>query len=76
MTRTVKGRPVISFVITQKERKVLEHIQETLGFGSIYYNPGGDFHQYIVGSFLDIYILTCLLNGNLVITHRVRQITK
>jgi hypothetical protein len=67
------GRP--RFVLTQKEGAILYHIQEVLGFGVVRYFPSGDYHRYIVEDSKDILLLCLLFNGNLVLSHRLTQLS-
>lgn len=67
---TYKGRP--SFVITQKEKEVLLHIQNVLGFGIV--REFKSFSRYYVLDIQNIYLLTLLFNGNLVLQHRKSQL--
>jgi hypothetical protein len=68
------GRP--RFVLTQKEGTILKHIQSVLGFGTVRHFPSGDYHRFIVQDIKHIFILCTLFNGNLVLPHRVSQLTK
>lgn len=71
-----KERP--RFVITQKESRILYEIQNTLGFGKVYAYSSKNtvFHRYIVTDIKSILLLTLLFNGNLLIPHRIKQLTK
>jgi len=68
------------FILTQKEGGILYHIRDIFGFGEVRYFPQGTsgnkngFYRWIVTQPSDILILTVLFNGNLTLTHRVRQL--
>jgi len=64
------------FVLTQKEGKILKDIQSVLGFGTVRYFPSGDYYRFIVQDIKHILILCTLFNGNLVLPHRVSQLSK
>lgn len=66
----------LQFVLTQKEGEILYHIQETLGFGYIKYNPKGNYYRFFVQDFKNIFILAHLLNGNLVLPSRFNQLER
>ena len=68
---TYKGRP--TFVITQKETEILLHIQKVLGFGIV--REYKTFSRYYVLDKKNIYLLTLLFNGNLVLEHRKSQLS-
>lgn len=72
---TSKGRP--QFVLTQKEKAVLEHIQITLGFGNVREFKSGStvFYRYIVSDFTGVLLLCVLFNGNLCLNHRISQLS-
>jgi len=65
------------FVLTQKEGTILYHIKDTLGFGAVrfYSSSSGVYYRYIVEDNRNIKILASLFNGNLVLTHRITQLT-
>lgn len=69
-----------SFVLTQKDDKVLNEIYETLKIGKVkhfYDNKGNKrFSRYIVSDNKGIFLLYLLLNGNLVLQSRINQLTK
>lgn len=69
-------RKRIRFVITQKEKQILCHIQQTLGFGTVRYSINGNYYRYIVENNKDIYILATLFNRNLVLPYRNFQLYK
>lgn len=64
----------LTFVITQKDSKVLYEIYNVLGFGVVKEFKG--FSRYIVSNNPHCFILYLLLNGNLVINHRIDQLKK
>lgn len=66
------------FVITQKERSILDHIQSVLGFGRVKPAPQGDrmYYRYVVSGKANIFLLALLFNGNLVIPHRISQLKR
>ena len=64
------------FVLTQKEGIILKHIQSVLGFGTVRHFPSGDYYRFIVQDIKHILILCTLFNGNLVLPHRVSQLSK
>uniref|UniRef100_UPI0028E0A2EF hypothetical protein n=1 Tax=Perenniporia fraxinea TaxID=1350006 RepID=UPI0028E0A2EF len=71
-----KGRP--RFVLTQKEESILNHVQNTLGFGTVRkIDTGGTvFYRYIVEDFKGVLLLALIFNGNLCLRHRVTQLAK
>lgn len=73
-----KGRA--SFVITQKDDKILYEIYKGLKIGVVkhFYNDHGNriYSRYIVSDNIGIYLLYLLLNGNLVLQARVNQLRK
>jgi hypothetical protein len=73
-----KGRP--SLVITQKDDRVLHEICETLKIGIVkhFYDNNGNrkYSRYIVSENKGVLLLYFLLNGNMVLPHRVEQLTK
>ena len=64
----------LTFVITQKDSKVLYEIYNVLGFGVVKEFKG--FSRYIVSNNPHCFILYLLFNGNLVIEHRIGQLKK
>jgi hypothetical protein len=60
-------------VITQKESEILYHIQTVLGFGSVKHFTG--FSRFIVDKQEDIIKLIHIFNGNLVLPHRINQLS-
>lgn len=69
-------QPRLRFVITQKEKEILYHIQDILGFGYVRHIEKGNYYRYFVEDNKHIYILCHLFNGNLVIEHRKNQLEK
>jgi hypothetical protein len=70
------GRPL--FVLTQKERAVLDNIQKMLGFGTVKQYKSGStvFHRYVVSDFTGILMLCHIFNGNLCLCHRITQLSQ
>ena len=66
------------FVITQKEESILNHIKNTLGFGTVRkINTGGTvYYRYYVEDFKGVVLLALIFNGNLCVTNRVTQLGK
>lgn len=62
------------FVLTQKEVEVLYLIKQTLGFGLVTTYSNG-FSRYIVSNTDDIIKLINIFNGNLVLPHRIKQLS-
>ncbi|KAM9955272.1 hypothetical protein ACTFIW_000196 (mitochondrion) [Dictyostelium discoideum] len=62
------------FVIRQKEIKILEEIQKTLGFGNVK-SIGETCPKYIVTDKKNIILLARLFNGNTIIAHRQQQVS-
>ena len=62
------------FVLTQKEKLILNHIHDTLGVGRV--NTYGHFSRYRVDDKKGILILTALFNGNLILQKRKVQVKK
>ena len=74
-----KGR--CRLVITQKDSKVLLEIEKALGFGKVKSffssrNSKAQFFRYIIEDNKNIYLFYLLLNGNLVLKHRVNQLIR
>jgi len=71
-----KGRP--HFVLTQKEKVILDHIQSTFGFGAVKQFKTGNtvFYRYIVSDFTGVLLLCVLFNGNLCLKHRILQLSR
>nr|QCQ69106.1 LAGLIDADG endonuclease [Powellomyces hirtus] len=68
------GRP--QFVITQKERNILAHIQRVLDFGSLsaITQKGAIYYRFTVMDLKHILLLVLLFNGNLAITKSVQHL--
>jgi len=68
----------LQFVVTQKEKKILDEIKDNLGFGKIKHftsaKLNNEFHRFIVDDNENILILTHLFNGNLILKHRQAQL--
>jgi len=64
----------LSFVITQDESAILNHIKDKLGFGSVRFDKGVQSYRYVVSDLPSIVLLAHLFNGNLVLEHRIRQL--
>ena len=73
-----KGRS--SFVLTQKDDMVLHEIYETLKIGKVkhFYDNDGNrkYSRYMVSDNKGIFLLYCILNGNLVLQARLKQLRK
>jgi len=71
-----KGRA--SFVISQRDSKVLHEIHEILKIGVVkpFYDDKGNliYSRYIVSDNKGVYLLYVLLNGNLVLQARLKQL--
>ena len=67
-----KGR--CQLVITQKDSKILYEIQKVLGFGKV--KTFNNFSRFIVQDNNNCLLLYLLLNGNLVLEHRINQLSK
>jgi hypothetical protein len=64
----------LSFVITQQEENILQHIKSVLGFGVVRFDSGVNAYRYIVEDKASILLLAYLFNGNLVLPHRIAQL--
>ena len=64
----------LSFVLTQKEKEILNHIEETINIGRV--KTYGPFSRYHVDDQKGILLLTALFNGNTVLLKRKIQIKK
>jgi hypothetical protein len=73
-----KGRS--SFVLTQKDNKVLHEICNTLNIGTVkdFSDKKGNikYSRFIISGNKDIFLLYLLFNGNLRLQHRIDQLTK
>lgn len=65
----------MSFVLTQYEEAVLLHVQSVLGFGHVRFDKGVNAYRYIVEDLPSITKLAYLFNGNLVLEHRIEQLS-
>ena len=65
-------------MLTQKEESILNHVKNTLGFGTVRkIDTGGTvYYRYIVEDFKGVLLLALIFNGNLCIKHRVTQLGK
>lgn len=67
-------------VITKKDDTVLHEIKETLKIGAVKHfydnNNNRKYSRYIVSENKGIFLLYLLLNGNLVLNHRINQLSK
>jgi len=66
----------LRFVITQKEKEILEEIRKTFGFGVVRHFSSGNYYRYIVSDNKHNFILRHLFNGNLAIHYRIQQLNK
>lgn len=70
----------VRFVLTQKESGILYYIHNMLGIGTVKHFPQGtsgnknDFYRLIVDDPSHILLLAFLFNGNIAITHRIKQL--
>lgn len=64
---------VLSFILTQKEKSILEEIQKILGFGNLIFDDGANCWRYKVYGIENIFKLAQIFNGNLVLDHRIAQ---
>jgi len=64
----------LTFVITQKDPKVLKEINIALGLGVVKDFKG--FSRYIVSNNSDCFLIYLIFNGNLIIHHRINQLNK
>lgn len=67
-----KGR--LQLVITQKDKKVLQEIEQKKGFGKVTQFSG--FSRYKIVDNPGAFMFYCLLNGKLILSHRVNQLKK
>ena len=73
--REKKPNGRISFIITQYEQGILLHIQATLGFGTVRFDKGVNAFRFVVEDAPSILLLAHLFNGNLVLRHRIAQMS-
>ena len=64
----------LTFVVTQKDPKVLKEIEIALGLGVVKDFKG--FSRYIVSNNSDCFLIYLIFNGNLIIRHRINQLNK
>lgn len=66
----------LRFVLTQKESDILYQIKYTLNMGTIttHQEKNSKYHRLIISNPHDIYLLSLLFNGNLVLDHRINQL--
>lgn len=79
--QTFANNTRVRFVLTQKESNILYHIHKILGIGKVKHFPQGtsgnknDFYRLIVDNSSQILLLAFLFNGNLALTHRIKQLS-
>jgi hypothetical protein len=79
--QTFANNTRVRFVLTQKESNILYYIHKILGIGYVKHFPQGtsgnknDFYRLIVDNQSQILLLAFLFNGNLVLTHRIKQLS-
>jgi hypothetical protein len=73
---TSKDNKTISFILTQKESNILYHIKDILEIGTVKYDKHVNAFRFIVSDINSIFILAHLFNGNLVLNHRIDQLSK
>uniref|UniRef100_A0A896YYP9 LAGLIDADG endonuclease n=1 Tax=Coniophora puteana TaxID=80637 RepID=A0A896YYP9_9AGAM len=61
------------FVLTQKEKAILEEIQQILGFGNLTFDASVNCWRFKVHGIENIFKLAQIFNGNLVLDHRIAQ---
>jgi LAGLIDADG endonuclease len=64
----------LSIVLTQKDSLVLYHIKEILGFGLVKQFKG--YSRLIIKNNFDIYLMILLLNGNIMLNKRKKQLNR
>lgn len=74
MSLSSNGR--IAFNITQKEKAILDEIAAILGFGIVLHDKTMDCYRFRVSRLSEFYLIALLLNGNLVLPHRISQLNK
>lgn len=69
----------LRFVLTQKEGSILYEIRDMLGFRVVRFYPQGKgsngFYRLTVANNKEIFFLALLFNGNLVLPHRINQLS-
>jgi hypothetical protein len=63
-----------SLIITQKDPKTLNEIENVLGFGVVKHFKGG-YSRYLVQDKYSTFLIYLLLNGNLVLANRISQLS-
>jgi hypothetical protein len=73
----INKQNVLSFVITQTtyDIQVLEYIQKKFGFGSVI-PQGSRTSRYVIQNLEDLYKILLILNGNVVLPSRQKQLMK
>jgi hypothetical protein len=73
---TFGGRP--RFVLTQKEKVILDHIQFILDFGIVKKFQSGNtvYYRYIVQDLIGVLLLCLLFNRNLCLQHCILQLSR
>jgi hypothetical protein len=69
------SRGDLQFVITQREKKILEEIKNKLGFGSVI-PQRIDCFRFSLQNLQELYWILLILNGNLVLPQRQKQFSK
>jgi len=64
----------LSYVLTQKEEKILSDIKEKLKLGNVSYDKAANCWRYRIGSKYELKLLTELFNGNLILLKRKEQL--
>lgn len=78
--QTYANETRVRFVLTQKESDIVYHIHKMLGIGTVKYFPQGKnrnkngFYRLIVNDSKHILLLAFLFNGNIAISHRIKQL--
>ncbi len=79
--QTFSNNTRVRFVITQKESNILYHIHRRLDIGVVRHFPEGssgnknDFYRLIVDNPRQILLLAFLFNGNIALSHRIKQLS-
>lgn len=68
----------LKFILTQKDSTILYEIKNTLNMGTVttYQKNKNSFSRLIITNPYDIFLLTLMFNGNLVLNHRINQLDK
>jgi hypothetical protein len=64
----------LTFVLTQKDSKLLYDVRKTLGFGVV--KNFKTYSRFIVSNNTDCFLLFLIFNGNLVLNNRIKQLVK